>query len=306
MSAATSRATSRANSRTPSRGATQDLEVFESVSRQGTQGLIETPPRAQSTQDMGSKGGLKSALAGGASRKALQGKSSSGPVAEGHSGLPDHISTGGRSPLHRHSLSCYDQVSAFSEVSGESFEMAASTEAMSYFLDVAAAQPSYSASSAALRSHWPVTRDSPADSSHAMLVLSEASRKQPDSNSGMPVAEGIEGKAAPKAAARTTPVPKAGLGFMSGASTGHGAVAQAPDPASTPAADGAADRQSPRDDSQQELLPGALPEEGVGLPRYAAAAETMSTCTSHSSAMAVANAIIDKTQWCHHHQLMGC
>ena len=262
-----SAATSRANSRTPSRGPTQDLEHIEPMSRQGTQGLLAIPSPSKGTQGMGLKGALKSAPS-----KTLQGRTSSGPVAEGHAGLLDrfavyNFTSKDVSPHERpHSSPASIHAESSLAMSDDRCDTAQSDDALSNFQDIIAAQPSRSASSTALRSHWPVVHiDSTPDLISANPTSAAAQPRQTGSNIGMPVAEGIEGKSASNAAARTRSVPKNATGFMSRASSGRGVTAQTPAIAAAPAADIQTDPlHNPREGFQQGLLPGALPDELAG------------------------------------------
>ena len=264
MSAATSRA-----SRTPSRGPTQDLEQSEPISRQGSQRLPGIPVSSKGTQDMGgSKGALKSAPS-----KALQGRTSSGPVAEGHAGLLDRLTTykPTTNTMSPHERPRSSPQSAHAEpllaMSDDCCDTPQSNDAVSLFQDIIAAQPSRSASSTALRSHWPVDHnDSSSDLISAKIVSAATQPRQSGSNNGMPVAEGMEGKSASTATARTRSIPKNTSGFMSSASTGRGVIAhETPAIAAAPAADTQTDPlTSPRQGGQQGLLPGALPEELAG------------------------------------------
>ncbi len=258
-----SAATSRANSRTPSRGPTQDLEQSEPISRQGSQRLPGIPIPSKGTQDMGSKRALKSAL---------QGRTSSGPVAEGHTGLLDrfavyNFTTTNMLP-HERPRSSPQSINAESllAMSDDCCDTPRSDDAVSIFQDIIAAQPSRSASSTALRSHWPVDHnDSTPDLIFANPMSAATQPRQTDSNIGMPVAEGIEGKSASTATARTRSIPKNAPGFMSSASTGRGVTAHTPAIAAAPAADTQTDPlTSPRQGGQQGLMPGALPDELAG------------------------------------------
>ena len=264
-----SAATSRANSRTPSRGPTQDLEQSEPIPRQGTQRLPEIPIPSKGAQDMGSKGTLKSALAVGTSSTALQGKMSSGPVAEGHAGVPGCFAnydstTNNMSPQKRPHSS--PQSARAESLLAMSDDTARSDDAVSLFQDIIAAQPLRSASSMALGSHWPVDHiESPPDLIAANPMSAATRPRQIGSNTGMPVAEGIEGKSASNATAHTRSILKNTPGFMSSASTGRGVTAQAPAFAAAPAADIQTDLlTSPREGHPQGLLPGALPDELAG------------------------------------------
>lgn len=242
-----------------------------SLSRQGTQPLLGPPP-PKGTQDVGSKGALKSALAGGTSSKALQGRTSSGPVAEGHAGLLDRFTVynSTTNTMSPHKRLCSSPQSAHAEsllaMSDDCCDTARSNDAVSLFQDIIAAQPSRSASSMALRSHWPVDHsDSPPDLISANLMSAASQPRQTGSNIGMPVAEGVEGKSASNATARTRSIPKNAPGFMSSASTGRGVTAQTPAIAAAPAADIQTDPlTSPREGGQQGLLPGVLPDELAG------------------------------------------
>ncbi len=262
-----SAATSRANSRTPSRGPTQDLEQSEPISRQGSQRLPGIPIPSKGTQDLGSKGALNPAPS-----KALQGRTSSGPVAEGHAGLLDrsavyNFTTTNMLPRERPRSSPQSiHAESLLAMSDDCCDMARSDDAVSLFQDIIAAQPSRSASSTALRSHWPVEHnDSPSDLISAKPMSAATQPRQIGSNIGMPVAEGIEGKAASTTTARTGSIPKNTPGFMSSASTGRGVTAQTPAIAAAPAADTQTDPlTSPRQGGQQGLLPGALPDEMAG------------------------------------------
>jgi len=263
-----SAATSRASSRTPSRGPTQDLEQSEPISRQGSQRLPGIPIPSKGTQDMGSKGALKSAPS-----KALQGRTSSGPVAEGHAGLLDrfavyNFTTTNMSPHERpHSSPQSIHAESLLAMSDDCCDTPRSDDAVSLFQDIVAAQPSRSASSMALRSHWPIEHnDSPLDLISANPMSAATQPKQPGSNIGMPVAEGIEGKSASNATARTRSIPKNTPGFLSSASTGRGVTAhETPAIAAAPAAETQTyPLTSPRQGVQQGLLPGALPEELAG------------------------------------------
>lgn len=272
--------TSRANSRTPSRGPTQDLEPFEPVSRQGTQGLLGALPHSQGSQDLGSKMGLKSALAAEASKEGLQGRRRSGPVAEGY----PYQSTANNASLSKMfllslSAPCCDarkdcgpgsernQALALSELSSDSFDKADSDDAMAIFLDAVAAQPSRSASSAALRHHWPVSHDHQTASLQGKPSQIDAHPSHFMKITGMPVAEGTESKQKPKPILKARSIPKSGVGFMSGASTGRGAAAQVP---TAVAAEQVEEGPSPHDEGQLDMLPGALPDVGLSLPGYAA------------------------------------
>lgn len=268
-----SAATSRANSRTPSRGATQDLEQFEPISRQGTQGLPDTLGSTLGSQNLNPKGGLKSALTGGAMKTPLQGRSSSGPIAEGHSGSCDQATIGSirsnKASLQRsslpHLMTQSEEANPALAMSADSFSATESTDAMSLLLDVIATQPSRAASSLALRRLWPVSHDSVANSPSANPTSAVFSLKHLGSNTGMPVAEGVEEKPALKPMTRVKSIPKNTIGFMSGASTGQGAAPHAPVPAAAAtSADMTEDKTSPRDAQQQGLLPGALPDELAG------------------------------------------
>ena len=278
--------TSRANSRTPSRGPTQDLEPFEPVSRQGTQGLLGALPHSQGSQDLGSKMGLKSALAAGASKEGLQGRRRSGPIAEGYLGLPYQSTTNNASLSKMFLLSLsaprcdarnycgpgseQNQALALSELSSDSFDKADSDDAMSIFLDAVAAQPSRSASSAALRHHWPVSHDHQTASLQGKPSQVDAHPSHFMKITGMPVAEGTESKQKPKPILKARSIPKGGVGFMSGASTGRGAVAQVPTAVAAEAAEQAEEGPSSHDEGQLDMLPGALPDVGLSLPGYAA------------------------------------
>ncbi len=221
---------------------------------------------------MGSKGALKSALAGGTSSKALQGRTSSGTVAEGHAGLLDRFTVynSTTNTMSPHKRLCSSPQSAHAEsllaMSDDCCDTARSNDAVSLFQDIIAAQPSRSASSMALRSHWPVDHsDSPPDLISANLMSAASQPRQTGSNIGMPVAEGVEGKSASNATARTRSIPKNAPGFMSSASTGRGVTAQTPAIAAAPAADIQTDPlTSPREGGQQGLLPGVLPDELAG------------------------------------------
>lgn len=257
MSAATSRATSR----TPSRGLTQDLEHFEPISRQGTQGLPGILGSTPGSQNLNPKGALKSALTGGASKTSLQRQSTSGPVAEGYSGSLDQATIGSIRSNKTHS----EEAKSIPAMSDHSFGAAESTDAMSLLLDVIATQPSRSASSLALRRHWPVSHDSLANSLSANSPSAVTSLEHLSGNTGTPVAEGVEEKPALKPVTQTKFIPKNTIGFMSGASTGRGAVPHAPiAAAAATTTDLAEDKISPRDAAQQGLLPGALPDELAG------------------------------------------
>ena len=268
-----SAATSRANSRTPSRGPTQDLEQFEPISRQGTQGLPGTLGSTLGSQNLNPKGGLKSALTGGAMKTPLQGRSSSGPIAEGHAGSRDQATIGSirshTASLQRSSLPCLmtqsEAAKSVLAVSDDSSGAAESTDAMSLLLDVIATQPSRSASSLALRRHWPVSHHLLTNSPSAKPPSAVANLEHLGGNTGMPVAEGVEEKPALKPMTQTKSIPKNTIGFMSGASTGRGAAPHAPVPAAAATgADMTEDKTSPRDAQQQGLLPGALPDELAG------------------------------------------
>lgn len=268
-----SAATSRANSRTPSRGPTQDLEQFVPISRQGTQGLPGTLVPTLGSQNLNPKGGLKSALTGGAMKTPLQGQSASGPVAEGHPGLLDQATIGSirsnKASMQRsslpHLMTQSQEAKSMLAMSDDSFGAAESTDAMSLLLDVIATQPSRSASSLALRRHWPVSNDSRANSPPANPPSAVTNIDHLCGNAGTPIAEGVEEKPALKPVTRVKSISKNTIGFMSGASTGRGAAPHAHVPAAAATtADMAEDKTSPRDAQQQGLLPGALPDELAG------------------------------------------
>ena len=263
-----SAATSRANSRTPSRGPTQDVEQSEPIPRQSTQRLPEIPIPSKGAQDMGSKGTLKSALAVGTSSTPLQGKVSSGPVAEGHAGVPGCFancnSTTNNMSAQKRLRSSPQSARAESllAMSDDCCDTARSDDAVSLFQDIIAAQPLRSASSMALGSHWPVDHiESPPD----LIAANPMSAATRPRQIGMPVAEGIKGKSASNATAHTRSILKNTPGFMSSASTGRGVTAQAPAIAAAPAPDIQTDPlTSPREGDPQGLLPGALPDELAG------------------------------------------
>jgi len=216
---------------------------------------------------MGSKGALNSAPS-----KAQQGRASSGPVAEGHAGLLDRFAiykptTNTMSP---HTRLRSSPQSAYAEsllaMSDDCCDTPRSNDAVSLFQDIIAAQPSRSASSTALRSHWPVDHnDSTPDLISANPMSAAPHPIQTGRSIGMPVAEGIEGNSASTTTARTRSIPKNTPGFMSSASTGRGVTAQAPAIAAAPAADTQTHPLiSPREGVRQGLLPGALPDELAG------------------------------------------
>ena len=217
---------------------------------------------------MGSQGALKSAPS-----KALQGRTSSGPVAEGHAGLLDrfavyNFTTTNMSPHERpHSSPQSIHAESLLAMSDDCCDTPRSDDAVSLFQDIVAAQPSRSTSSMALRSHWPIEHNgSPLDLISANPMSAATQPRQPGSNIGMPVAEGIEGKSASNATARTRSIPKNTPGFLSSASTGRGVIAhETPAIAAAPAAETQTyPLTSPRQGVQQGLLPGALPEELAG------------------------------------------
>ena len=247
--------TSRANSRTPSRGASQDLEVFKPVSRQGSQGIAAVNiPASQFVSRQGSQS-ITAEKPAAQSSRALQGEppkfkrvtsalkrqpsAAAHPVAEG---ITDPADT-------KHS----------SFASSDSFT--------SFFLDVAAAQPSRSASSATLNAYHSISTglaNNPANMIPARYTPDTTWAPHNVSSmtrhcyiNGHPIAEGTEERpSAPnKNLNGARSIPKNSMGFMSGASTGRG---KAPKPAVLAPVVKEAEEEDARDDMQLQLLPGAL------------------------------------------------
>ena len=230
MSAATSRATSRGPSRTPSRGATQDFDTVQSKNDQAQLHSLET-----------------------SKKQLLQGQlSSSQPVAEGHGG--DHQWFLHRQPVtDRHTVGRPQQtwlqsllqrvsrqrtgISSSGKVSAEHTRDASDTD-MSLFLEILAAQPSQSASSAALlhqysdvshrsgnRGKTTAIQTVSAASTQPEMVVSQAAHeahysKTCFSSGPQPVAEGTEDRPATK-----TSQQRPDIGFMSGGALGRSAPA---------------------------------------------------------------------------------
>lgn len=214
MSAATSRATSRANSRAPSRGVTQDLEGFEI-----TQAAVEPVNRSQATQAANQKSSTSPTLTEGQSRESANDKAFSRPVAEGHA----------------HSSPANSTYAA----------------TISEFAEILAAQPSRSASSAALLNSYQQAQQS----IHVDTTQVKATDRH-IKDSARPIAEGTEARQPvnPPSGANPKPSPKMGAGFMSGASTGRGATAQSP-AAATAAAAAARARPSGQEPESDEAFP---------------------------------------------------
>lgn len=255
MSAATSRATSRGPSRTPSRGATQDFDTVQSKNDQAQLHSLET-----------------------SKKQLLQGQlSSSQPVAEGHGGdhqwflhqqpIPDRHTVG--HPQQTWLQSLLRQVSrqrtgisSSDKVNTEHTRDASDTD-MSLFLEILAAQPSQSASSAALlhqysdvsqRSHNRCkTTAIQTASTQPEMVVSQAAHEAPYikacfSSSPQPVAEGTEDRPATK-----TSQQRPGIGFMSGGTTGR-SVPATRHAAVTPTASGTDSADAPVNSQPQHSL----------------------------------------------------
>lgn len=220
MSAATSRVTSRANSRAPSRGVTQDLEGFEI-----TQAAVEPVNRHQATQAANQKSSSSTTPTEGQPRESANEKAFSRTVAEGHAHSSRAKST------HADTI----------------LELA----------EILAAQPSRSASSAALISLYQEAQQS----IHVDTTQIKAATDRHFKDSARPIAEGTEARQPvnPPLGANPNPKPslKTGAGFMSGASTGRGATTQSPATAAAaaPAARVRPSGQEPESGLLQEAFP---------------------------------------------------
>ena len=230
VSAATSKVNSRANSRMPSRGVTQDLEGFEAISRQDTQSALMPVTSPQAHQAVSQKGNEPTALPAAQPRESAHNIALARPVAEGHAHSSQAKST--------------------------------YPDALSDFAEILAAQPSRSASSAALLSRCPQAQQ-PLHIHTAQVIAIDQHLK----DSARPVAEGTEAKqpVKPSPAINPKPLPKMGPGFMSGASTGRGAAVQAPVAEAAVAATTKA--RSNEQDSEPGLLPRTLPDDDVSMQR---------------------------------------
>lgn len=230
MSAATSRATSRANSRAPSRGVTQDLEGFEI-----TPAAVEPVNRSQATQAANQKGSTSTALTGAQPTESANDKAFSRPVAEGHA------RSSPANPMHADTIS----------------ELA----------EILAAQPTRSASSAALLNPHQQAQQS----IHVDTTPQVKATDRHFKDSGRPIAEGTEARQPvnPSPGANPKPGPKMGAGFMSGASTGRGATTQTPVTAATAAANTtAAARVHPSgQEPESGLLPEAFPDDDLSMQK---------------------------------------
>ena len=225
MSAATSKVNSRANSRTPSRGVTQDLKGFETTSKQiTTEAAAEPVSKSQAPQAVGRKGKTSTALTEAQPRGSANDTVLCRPVAEGHA--------------HSSQANSMD------------------VDTLSEFAEILAAQPSRSASSAALLSHCQQAQQTIRVDTAQNKVIDRHSR-----DSARPIAEGTETRQPVKTSSGVNPKPspKMGAGFMSGASTGRGAIAQAP---AAEAATASAARAHPTEQEPESgLLPGETPDE---------------------------------------------
>ena len=232
MSAATSRATSRGPSRTPSRGATQDLDSFDTMQPRNSQGQNHSLDTSK--------------------KQLLQRQqTSSQPVAEGHGGgLPWQLhkqpATDRHTIGHPHhtwlqSLCQWithqrTRSSSSDNLNTEHSRDVSSTN-MQLFLEILAAQPSQSASSAALPHQSsdlspslnkclktpPVGSASGTSGQSGQAVNSTACKAHFSRNyfsHPQPVAEGTEDRTATK-----TSLQRPGMGFMSGGTTGRSAPA---------------------------------------------------------------------------------
>ena len=229
MSAATSKVNSRANSRAPSRGITQDLEGFETTSKQIAQAAIEPVSRSQAPEAFGQKG---NALTEAQPGEAANDTDLSRPVAEGHA--------------HRSQAnSAHTDTDTFSELA-----------------EILAAQPSRCASSAALLSPSQQAQQT----IHVDTPQIGAINRQPK-DSAKPIAEGTETRQPVKASSGVNlkPSPKMGAGFMSGASTGRGAVVQAP--AAEAATASAAKARPTKPELEPGLHPGGLTDDDLSMQR---------------------------------------
>lgn len=226
MSAVTSRATSRSHSR----GATQDLDNFDHMQTKIAE--VQSHSRQMSSKQL------------------LQGQRlSSGPVAEGHEGGPlqrQQNSTGTYRYRYAQPASswlqlmvhyCIQRIPILARSAGTSaadHSVNASSISLSAYLDVLAAQPSQSASSAALlysQPHWkpgsslscegPQIALQPSGLHCPESVSSRAAallRTQGFLSSPRAVAEGTESRTATK-----TTQQRPAFGFMSGGPTGRSA-----------------------------------------------------------------------------------
>lgn len=243
MSAATSKVNSRANSRAPSRGVTQDLEGFETTSKQiTTKAAIEPVSKSQAPQAAGHKGKTSTALTEAQPRESANDVAFSKPVAEGHA--------------HSSQAKSMD------------------VDTLSEFTEILAAQPSRSASSAALLSHCQQAQQTCQFNTAQTKVIVRHFRD------ARPIAEGTETgqPVRTSSAISPKPTPKLGAGFLSGASTGRGATVQAP--AAEAATASAARAHSTEQEPESGLLHGESPDDDLSLQRYFVQPVTASSCFS--------------------------
>lgn len=230
MSAATSKVNSIANSRAPSRGITQDLEGFETTSKQTTQAAIEPVSRSQDPRAFGQTVNVSTALTEAQPGESANDTAFSRPVAEGHA---------------HSSQAEYAHTDTFSE-----------------FAEILAAQPFRGASSAVLLSPSQQAQQPIDVDTTQIKVINRQSN-----NSAKPIAEGTETRQPVKASSGVNlkPSPKMGAGFMSGASTGCGAVVQAP--ATEAATAFAAKARSTEPEPESGLHQGAFPDDDLSMQR---------------------------------------
>ena len=230
MSAVTSKVNSRANSRTSSRGVTQDLEGFETISKQISQAASEPVSRSQEPQAIGQQENASTALTEAQLGESANDIAFSRPVAEGHA----------------HS----------------SQAKSAHTDSLSEFAEILAAQPSRCASSAALLSHSQQAQQRIHVDATQMTAVNKQSK-----DPAKPIAEGTETRqpVKPSSGVSLKPSPKTGAGFMSGASTGRGAIVQAP-AAEAPTAS-ATKMLATKPEPESGPLPGAFSDNGLSMQR---------------------------------------